>query len=1166
MATVLEVVDTRSGERRALKLMLPSGKGEEIARRFRGEFRALSRLSHKNVLKVYEGGTFEDRPYFAMELLEGTELREAVVGWRDLPPSERFALAESVLVQIARALEYVHTRGIVHRDVTPANIFLLPDGTARLMDFGVVKEAGGDVTMLGEVVGTVAYMAPEQIGGGRVDARADLYSLGAVLYLMLTGRRPFNARTLAGYVEKHLNRPVRPPSELAPTLSRKLDDICVRLLAKDPSDRFASATHLLHVLEADAPALPALDSGGADWRTALVGRAGEVALVREAVARLAAGRGGVLVIEGASGLGKTRLAEEAVDQARRFGVAVHTARNTSPDQQAFAGFRPLYEDLQELRGGLPHPVLERAFGGEPAVGAPLERPAVGAALKDLVPTDQPRLIFLDDIDQADRGTIELLGALIRALLGLANAPVLFVLTLRELHLQPDLPLYGILDGTETGVFVQRIALGPLSVAAVEAMLLGLVVDDPRARLLARRLHSEGEGNPYLIAEMLRGLIEQRALVLGENGARGAIVLDEATLQRSTLPIPATLREAILERLHALPPDALRIAFALAVARQEVRIDLLISATNLDEDQVQAALDVLLEAGLVRERRVAHAERYELPHSRLQDVLREETSDGDRVLFHRRIGDALERLNRRQISQVVEDLAYHFEQGNAPAKAYPYLVQAAEKLLSRGFMAEALATLDRALVAEHASREFMTLDDADRRLSRTLLRRASALFHLGQWADGNNEAMRADDLAQQIGDPALQAGTAAELGQQALKRNDLPEAENQLRRALQEANLSGNRALLTQPLYDFGGLLWARGDLEGARKYWLEVLINAKECADERSLAAGYNGLGLLALCKGQVTEARDHLERAHDLCERLGLIERLVVSTTNLVELCHLTGHFRKGLALADRAVAQSREMNYRFGVSLGLFYRAFILTDLGRWAEAEEHARTALETHRGLGSADDEVATLLLLARIALERHEMDRALGWLDRALELAGRVDTEGFVPLTHAWRAIALASAERQAEAREALVFAARPGRPWPYQRTRLLLSLSRAWRMLGEQEQALAAAHAALEIAESCGFRYYVLLARVFCMRAGSPEEAATQERLARALANSLAAGLEREDTARFLLQLGLAPPTPPWAGIELDENPEFPVEAGIEISEIDTLPTVPPRTREPTAR
>ncbi|MCB9797890.1 MAG: serine/threonine protein kinase, partial [Alphaproteobacteria bacterium] len=159
MAVVLEVEHRPTGETRALKILHGDAGGAEALQRFSAEFRTLSQLDHPNITKVYESGLWRSRAWFAMERLEGQTLRQAIESWRGLPPADRFTKAEWVLRQVAEALAYVHDRGLVHRDVTPGNVMLAPDGSAKLMDFGVVHTPGTDLTTVGEMVGTVAYIA-----------------------------------------------------------------------------------------------------------------------------------------------------------------------------------------------------------------------------------------------------------------------------------------------------------------------------------------------------------------------------------------------------------------------------------------------------------------------------------------------------------------------------------------------------------------------------------------------------------------------------------------------------------------------------------------------------------------------------------------------------------------------------------------------------------------------------------------------------------------------------------------------------------------------------------------------------------------------------------------------------------------------------------------------
>ncbi len=247
MGEVFRATDTRLGREVAIKF-LPEAIAETPAalERFEREARAASALSHPNIATLHDVGEHAGRRFLVMELLEGATLKDRIAGG-PLPVDEALAIAR----QLSDALAAAHAKAIVHRDVKPSNVIVLADGHVKLLDFGLAKRAparpardtraatvtSNDVTRIGEAVGTVAYMSPEQARGEDVDARTDVFSLGCVLYEMLTGIRPFVGSTAATVFDAILNRdPVR-PRDIDPTLPRAVEAVVLRALAKDRARR-----------------------------------------------------------------------------------------------------------------------------------------------------------------------------------------------------------------------------------------------------------------------------------------------------------------------------------------------------------------------------------------------------------------------------------------------------------------------------------------------------------------------------------------------------------------------------------------------------------------------------------------------------------------------------------------------------------------------------------------------------------------------------------------------------------------------------------------------------------------------------------------------------------------------------------------------------------------
>jgi serine/threonine protein kinase len=298
MASVYLGRDTELERPVAIKLLAENLAGnEEFRERFVREARLAARLSDPNVVSVYDAGEDDGRPYIVMEHVDGETLAELLARRGRLAPDE----ARELAAQAARGLAHAHAAGLVHRDIKPQNLILSRDGTVKIADFGIARAAETTITQTGTVLGTAAYLAPEQALGEQVTAAADVYSLGAVLYELLTGRPPFEFETLADLADRQGRMAITPVRELAPEVPPELEDIVMRTLARNPAYRPESAGELARLLSAgEAPTQPLQRPTAVqqparhrleDRRVILLGLAGVVVIAAILLAVAFAGRG-----------------------------------------------------------------------------------------------------------------------------------------------------------------------------------------------------------------------------------------------------------------------------------------------------------------------------------------------------------------------------------------------------------------------------------------------------------------------------------------------------------------------------------------------------------------------------------------------------------------------------------------------------------------------------------------------------------------------------------------------------------------------------------------------------------------------------------------------------------------------------------------------------------
>jgi serine/threonine-protein kinase len=273
MANVYLAQDEELGRLVAIKILNDRHASDEsFVERFRREAKNAAGLSHPNIVSIYDRGEAEGTYYIAMEYLEGRSLKDRIVAEGPLP----IEAAIDATRQILHALGFAHRGGVIHRDVKPHNVLLSPDGAEqryKVTDFGISRTSASQMTEAGSIVGTAQYLSPEQARGAPVDQRSDIYSVGIVLYELLTGRLPFTGETPLEIAMKHLSEIPKPPSAVRPEVPPDLDMVVLRALAKDPAERFESAEEMDNEL-ARVAAGSSVTAETADAATAVLAGAG----------------------------------------------------------------------------------------------------------------------------------------------------------------------------------------------------------------------------------------------------------------------------------------------------------------------------------------------------------------------------------------------------------------------------------------------------------------------------------------------------------------------------------------------------------------------------------------------------------------------------------------------------------------------------------------------------------------------------------------------------------------------------------------------------------------------------------------------------------------------------------------------------------------------------
>ena len=995
----------------AIAVIKTEGLDQTSRERITREARAMGRLGdHPHILTIFDLGLEGSQQYLVLPLIAGD-----VAGLIDDAPDRRIPLEQAVKIaaETCRGLEFAHSHGIVHRDIKPGNVCLTEDGTVKVADFGLaVALDRSRLTTEGMMVGTVAYMPPEQAMGGEVTPRSDLYSLGAMLYEMITGRTPFLGDDSVAIIGQHINTPPVAPTWHNGQCPRVLDALILRLLAKDPSERPESATDVWSALDAidlsEGPPLERGDGGISDPQAldslaggVFVGRQREMGELKACLEDSLSGRGRLVTLVGEPGIGKTRTAQELATYAglrsaqvlwgrcyEEQGVppywpwvqAIRSyVRDREPEQlrsEVGAGAADIAEVVSDVRERLPD--LQPAPELEPEQARFRLFDSIASFLKT-ASQRQPLVLVLDDLHWADQPSLMLLQFVARELGG---ARLLLIGTYRDVELSRQHPLAETLGELTRERLFQRVLLRGLSEHDVGRFIeMASGVTPPSA--LVKAVYTQTEANPLFVTEVVRLLVQE-----GELSAQKVRETDSWTIR-----IPEGVREVIGRRLNRLSRrcnETLTVASILG--REFTMAELRPLVEDVTEDRLFDILEEALAARVIEEFPQSVG-RYQFTHALTQETLTSELSLTRRVRLHAQIAEALEELYGSDAEAHAAELAHHFGQAEAvtgPDKLVRYSLLAGERALVSYAYEDALAHFERGLVARGITLSgteaaFQAAPDEEAAaLLFGLARAQSATFERYQLGEAFAPLSRAFDYYAEAGNVA-QAVAAAEFPI-AHTGDRIPGVAQLMARALTLVPADSHEA--GRLLSRYGGVLGnAEGDYEGAQLALGRAIAIARREGDValevRTLAqaAGVswthlhwqesvdNGLRSIELANA---EENPGVEEGVRFWTALGLL--------NWGDLEAARPH-----ALVMRDVAERRS-TFRRHVSTSYIPITYLSCLEGDWTAGREY------TDRGLEVSP--LNAILLSHRVLLEHETGEPAQGevYLERLLEAHRRASPD------------------------------------------------------------------------------------------------------------------------------------------------------------------------------
>lgn len=948
---------------------------------FDREFAAIKTLNHPGVVKVYEEGD----GYFVMEYVDGVSLLKY--------KGDEIAQIFDIGIDITRVLEYIHRQGVIHRDLKPENIKITPNRVVKILDFGFA--IGSDVANLissghVEIAGTLNYMAPEVIKGFEIDPRADLYSLGIILYELVTQRLPFQSSDILTTVLRQVEMTPPPPSEFNPKITPGFETIIMKLIAKSPTKRFQSAEELMSAMMKLAGRSEIIKIKVDRGRKFLyppkfVGREAQLQRISTVFKKAMKGRGYFVLVRGEEGMGKTRLLREFMGQNRSEEVIfleINCDKAVAP-LKTFC--QMVYEVLKILETAQEAYLAEQASRWGPILLALLPALAHKPYMRNIQPQNNisgdalrhqlcqffieiskkhPLGIFIDDLHWLDQESCYLLLDLLQE----AQDHPVFLCGSYQPSLQTGESIFQkILPRLKLKKICEEIELKPLSGEELSPMLGSMVAHEKIDGEVLTKIYEISRGVPLLAEETMKNMADD-GLVYRQGGIWFIAVDDVRKIRR-----PSLLEDSLIEKYEQLDIESALILQLAAVVGHRFPRFILEKICNLSDATLMELLAPLQEQGFISETQEGIQTYTAIASPHLADIIYDKMLPKTRCKLHEEVAKVLESLPSAE--DHIEDLARHYYQARHYRKAIYYLVSAGniaerhynytnatqyyqqaleictqreageaqltEILNKLGHIHSRAGQHDMALKYYQRGLECaqQTQQDQDE-LHKGL---GTAYFNKGQFTDALRhfqillDSLRAKNksIAQEL---TLAASVHIAMG-------SYDEADKLLREALSQVKMEDRRDLQASIYRSCAEIHFMRGHWENAMSYYRRGIKLAHTTGDQYLKAQVSRGMARLHMQRGQIKDAYKYLE--------------------DVLYFCHLTG---------------DREMRMMVEIDLGLLFE-----QEGELNRAMEIYRENLETAQDFQIKQAEAYAGMYLGRALMLCEKTKEAIESLQRSMSI-------------------------------------------------------------------------------------------------------------------------------------------------------------------------------------